>query len=36
MKRYKLKAIQEVKGTRLASEELSENEQLLEELTERF
>ena len=36
MKRYKLKAIQEVKGTRLASEELSENEQLLEELTERL
>ena len=36
MKRYKLKTIQEVKGTRLASGELSENDQLLEDLIERF
>ena len=36
MKRYKSKTRQEVKGTDLGGEELSENEQLLEDLTERF
>ena len=36
MKRYNFKARQEVKGTSLESEELSENEQLLEDLIERF
>ena len=36
MKRYKLKTRREVKGTNLGGEELSENEQLFEDLTERF
>ena len=34
MKRYKSKTRQEVKGTGLGAEELSENEQLLEDLIE--
>ena len=36
MKMYKSKTRREVKDTGLGSEELSENEQLLENLTERF
>ena len=36
MKRYKSKTRREVKGTGLWGEELSENEQLLEDLIERF
>ena len=36
MKSYKSKTKQEVKGIGLGGEELSENEQLLEDLTERF
>ena len=36
MKRYKLKTRWEIKVTDLGGEELSENEQLLEDITERF
>ena len=36
MKRYKSKTRREVKGTGLEGEELSENEQLLEDLIDRF
>ena len=36
MKRYKLKTRWEIKGTDLGGEELSESEQLLEDITERF
>ena len=36
MKRYKSKTRREVKGTGLGGEELSENEQLLEDVIERF
>ena len=36
MERYKSKTRQEVKGTGLGSEKLSENEQRLEHLTKRF
>ena len=36
MKNYKSKTTQEVKGTGLEGEELSKNEQLVEDLIERF
>ena len=36
MKRYKSRTRRDVKGTGLLGEELSENEQLLEDLIERF